>query len=71
MSYTPNYPAERTGFVTIATLTSAQTFNSAIISLSGVSQVQTEILASHDGTINIYFYSDSGGTDVIRTLSIP
>ena len=71
MSYTPNYPAERTGFVTIATLTSAQTFNSAIISLSGVSQVQTEILASHDGTINIYFYSDSGGTDTIRTLSIP
>lgn len=71
MSYTPPLKAEETGFVTTALLANGATFTSSAIDVNGYSQVQTEILASHDGTISISFCADSGCTDVVRSLSIP
>ena len=71
MSYTPPLDAEVTAFVTTALLASGATFDSGVLDADGKTQVQTEILASHDGTIDIDFCADSGGTDVVRSLSIP
>lgn len=71
MSYTPPLDAEITAFVTISNLGIAGIFNSPIIDVDGFSQVQTEILASHDGQINISFCSDILCVDIIRSLSIP
>ena len=71
MSYTPPLDAEETAFVTTALLASGATFDSGVLDADGKTQVQTEISASHDGTIDITFYSDAGGTDAVRTLSIP
>jgi len=71
MSYTPPLEAEVTAFKTTTPLASGATFTSSAVDVNGYSQVQTEILASHDGTINISFCSDVGLTDVVRSLSIP
>jgi len=71
MSYTPPLDAEVTAFVTTALLASGATFNSGVLDADGKTQVQTEINASHDGTIDISFCADSGCTDVVRSLSIP
>jgi len=71
MSYKPNQEAESTAFVTTTPLAIGATFTSSIIDANGFSQVQTEILASHDGTISIEFCSDGACADVIRSLSIP
>jgi hypothetical protein len=64
-------PAEVTGFVTVVPLGIGGNFDSGVLDVNGRTQVQTEILASHDGTINISFCADSGGVDVVRSLSIP
>jgi hypothetical protein len=66
-----NLPAEVTGFVTVTPLGIGGAFDSGVLDVNGRTQVQTEILASHDGTINISFCSDAGGLDVVRSLSIP
>ena len=66
-----NLPAEVTGFVTVTPLGIGGAFDSGVLDVNGRTQVQTEILASHDGTINISFCADSGGIDVVRSLSIP
>ena len=75
MSYTPNQQAEATAFKTTALLANGATYNSSTIdwdgNVTGYSQVQTEILASHDGTIAIDFCEDAAFTDVVRSLSIP
>jgi len=71
MTYIPPQIAEAEAFKTTATLANGATFDSGVLDAEGKSQVQTEILASHDGTIDITFYSDAGGTDAVRTLSIP
>jgi hypothetical protein len=71
MSYTPPLDAEVTAFVTTALLASGATFDSGVLDADGKTQVQTEINASHDGTIDISFCADSGCTDVVRSLSIP
>ncbi len=71
MSYTPPLDAEVTAFLTTTPLSSGATFTSTTVNVDGYSQVQTEILASHDGTIDISFCSDVGLTDVVRSLSIP
>jgi hypothetical protein len=71
MSYTPPLDAEVTAFVTTTPLASGATFTSTTVNVNGYSQVQTEVLASHDGTIDISFCSDVGLTDVVRSLSIP
>ena len=71
MSYTPPLEAEVTAFLTTALLSNGATFTAAAVDVNGYSQVQTEIIASHDGTINIDFCADAGCTDVVRSLSIP
>jgi len=71
MSYTPPLDAEVTAFVTTALLANGATFDSGVLDAGGKTQVQTEISASHDGTIDISFCADAGGTDVVRSLSIP
>lgn len=60
-----------TGFVTTALLANGATYTSAILDVSDKTQVQTEVLASHDGTITISFCSDAAATDVVRSLTIP
>ena len=71
MSYTPNEPAELTAFKEEGLLANGATFSSDYLDADGYTQVQTEILASHDGTIAIQFCSDAAGVDVVRSLSIP
>jgi hypothetical protein len=71
MSYTPPLDAEVTAFVTTALLASGATFDSGVLDADGKTQVQTEINASHDGTINISFCADASCADVVRSLSIP
>ena len=71
MSYTPPLKAEVTGFKTTTPLASGATYDSGVLDAGGYTQVQTEVSASHDGTINISFCSDSGCTDVVRSLTIP
>ena len=71
MSYTPPLLAEVTAFKTTTLLASGATFSASIIDVNGYTQVQTEVRASHDGTINIEFCSDLAFTDVVRSLSIP
>lgn len=70
MSYSPNL-AERQLFVTTAVLANGATYDSTVLAYDGYTQVQTEITASHDGSLQIDFFSDSAGTDIIRTLTIP
>jgi hypothetical protein len=71
MTYIPNQPAEKTGFVTTSNLTNGSSYVSSILDAAGYSQVQTEVNASHDGTMTFEFCSDAGGTDVVRTLTVP
>lgn len=75
MSYTPPLNAEITAFKTTTPLVIGATYNSSTVDwdgdVNGFSQVQTEILASHDGTIIIDFCEDAAFTDVVRSLSIP
>lgn len=66
------YTVDSIPYVTTTPLANGATYSSGILQLSlPYSQVQTAILASHDGVIRIYWYSDAGGTDVIRNLNIP
>jgi hypothetical protein len=58
-------------FETTTPLGIAATFDSGVLSLVGKSQVETTVLADVDGTINIFFYSDVLGADLVRTLTIP
>jgi hypothetical protein len=74
MSYKPSKDAEITAFKTIATLGAGSTYTSTVDwdgDVDGYSQVQTEIKASHDGTIDIFFCEDAAFTNVVRSLSIP
>jgi hypothetical protein len=75
MSYTPPLLAEFTAFKTTALLANGATYTSSAVDwdgdVNGCSQVQTEVLASHDGTIDISFCEDAAFTDVVRTISIP
>ena len=71
MSYTPPLSAEETAFITTVALGIGATFSAPVIDADGISQVQTEILASHDGTISINFCADVLCVDVVRSLSIP
>lgn len=70
MTFIPNQVIY-TSFSTTTPLASSATYSSGVLDMTEWSQVQTEINASHDGTLNITFYSDAGGTDAVRTLSVP
>ena len=72
MTYSPQQQAEKTGFVTDTPLAIGGIFTlSPLLNVDGYSQVQTEIRADQDGTIDIRFCSDLAGTDTVRSLSIP
>lgn len=66
-----NIQADGLGFQTSTLLTNGQTYDSGVLSLEGYTQVQTHVLSDVVGTITIDFIRDSGGTDVLRTLTIP
>tara|TARA_R110002167_G_scaffold126962_5_gene308165 strand:- start:4697 stop:6001 length:1305 start_codon:yes stop_codon:yes gene_type:complete len=59
--------SEVTGFKTNELLEGGGVFLSAPIGADGFSQLQTEVVASHDGIIVIIFCSDLACTDVIST----
>lgn len=60
------------GFLTTTTLANGATYTSDLLALSPeFTFVETAVLSSHDGDIDIYWYADPAGTDQIRTLSIP
>jgi hypothetical protein len=58
-------------FQTSTLLTNGQTYDSGVLDARGYTQVQTHVLSDKTGTITIDFVRDSGGTDVLRTLTIP
>jgi hypothetical protein len=58
-------------FETFATLANGATYDSTVLSIEDWQQVQTHVLSDVDGTIVIDFVRDSGGTDILRTLTIP
>lgn len=71
MSYLSNIKP-KLAFETTTNLVAADTYNSGILLLlPQYTHVQTNITSDQDGTINIYWYSDAAGADVVRTLSIP
>lgn len=69
MSYIQNRPL--LAFQTTTPLAPAGTYDSGILRCEGYSQLQTELLSDADGTLLAFYYSDSDGTDVVRTLSVP
>lgn len=58
-------------FETSALLANGATYDSGVLDLRNWQQVQTHILSDVDGTVVVDFIRDSGGTDVLRTLTIP
>lgn len=64
-------PAMELGFSTSDVLGNGATYDSTVLDLGTFTQVQTHVLSDVDGTIVIDFIRDSGGTDVLRTLTIP
>ena len=59
-------------FQTTATLNNGADYTTSVLALSPeFSQVQTSVLASHNGSIDIYWYSDPAGADQVRLLTIP
>jgi len=58
-------------FGTTTPLGASATYQSGVLSLVGKSQVETRVLSDTDGTLVFDFYEDAGGTDLIRSLSIP
>jgi hypothetical protein len=60
-----------TAFSTTSLLGSSAEYDSGILDLTTYTQVQTHILSDQDGTITVEFLSDSGGSDIVRTLTVP
>jgi hypothetical protein len=66
-----NEKADGIAYSTQTNLTAFQTYTSGISDARGFTQLQTHINSSNDGTLEFIFYSDSAGTDTVRTLTIP
>jgi hypothetical protein len=73
-----NEKADGVGFQTLSNLTSGSTFNSDVISTSGYTQLQTNIVSSNNGTLGFKFCSTSncsgttvGENGVERYISLP
>ena len=66
-----NLQLDGAAFTTIALLADAAVFDSGVLNTDGYTQVQTEITASHNGTLDFVFYEDSAGANEIRSISIP
>jgi hypothetical protein len=58
-------------FLTTDNLLNGITYDSGVLDMTRYTQVQTEVLASHDGSLTFTFYSDSAGANAVRTLTIP
>jgi len=58
-------------FSTTTPLVGDEEYSSGILDLRNYTQVQTHILADEDGTITVEFATDSSGTDIARTLTVP
>jgi hypothetical protein len=58
-------------FETSALLGNGATYDSGVLDLRNWQQVQTHVLSDVNGTVVVDFIRDSGGTDVLRTLTIP
>lgn len=58
-------------FSTTANLGASATFDSGLFPLSLKSQVETRVLSDTDGTLIFNFYSDAGGTDLVRPIAVP
>jgi hypothetical protein len=72
MTYIPTKQSQELGFVTTSLLTNGSSYvTSPLLDVSGYTQVQTEVNASHDGTMLFEFCSDLAGTDVVRSLTVP
>jgi len=71
MSYQPIQNNTELGFSTTSLLGNGATYDSTVLDLRTFTQVQTNVLSDVDGTIVVDFVEDSGGTDVLRTLTIP
>jgi len=59
------------GFTTSSNVLAGATFSSGVLDIREYRQVQTNIVSDQDGTINIYWYDDSAGSTLVRTVSIP
>jgi hypothetical protein len=57
-------------FLSTSNLLNGFTYDSGPLDMRRYTQVQTEVLASHDGSLTFTFYSDAG-TNVVRSLTIP
>ena len=71
MAYQPIQNNTELGFSTTSLLGNGATYDSTVLDLRTFTQVQTNVLSDVDGTIVVDFVEDSGGTDVLRTLTIP
>jgi hypothetical protein len=58
-------------FSTTTPLGASATYASGVLSLEQKSQVETTVSSDTDGTLIFDFYNDLGGTDLVRSLSIP
>lgn len=68
-AYQPSVP--QAGFVTTNTLASGGNYDSGYINAQGFNQLQTHVVASHDGTMTFSFSETSDGSDIVRTLVLP
>lgn len=66
-----NLPIAGYIFQTFALLGDGVTFDSGVLPLEPYTQVSTHILSDKLGTMVIDFIRDAGGTDILRTLTIP
>lgn len=66
-----NTPSSGLAFSTTALLGNGVTYSSGFLNAKDYNQVQTHVLSNKNGTIVITFTQDSGGTDILRTLTIP
>jgi hypothetical protein len=67
----PSEPAATLGSKTTTLLTNGQIYDSGTVAIFEYSQVQTSIVSDKNGTIDIEFYEDALGTNLLRALSIP
>ena len=66
-----NTPQPGFVFSSTANVASGATYSTGLLDISGYQQIQFHVLSSHDGTIDLFYYSDEAGTDLVRTLSLP
>lgn len=66
-----NSKSDGIAFTTQANLTSGSFYLSPVLDARGFTQLQTHVFADQDGTMEFIFYTDAGGSDEVRRLTIP